>query len=238
MSEPERADRARRAPTPRRKRASADRRRGRCRRAGVAAGVAVERLVRAPPQARRPVRATSRSACSPTTRPSRSPPTTASSCTSRSWSRWRRTVKPTLVFVHGFCLDQGTFHFQRKALDERGKYRMVFYDQPGHGLSSSLTEGEYELPALGDALHDVIKATVPDGPIVLVGHSMGGMTIMAVRRTAPGAVLRTGRRRRAHRHLGRPDRRLPPVRPARPDHPRRPQRDGHRERGLPAHRRR
>ncbi len=96
------------------------------------------------------------------------------------------TAEPTVIFVHGFCLDQGTFHFQRKALDEAGKYRMVFYDQPGHGLSSSLTEGEYELPALGDALHDVIKATVPERKIVLIGHSMGGMTIMALAEQYPG----------------------------------------------------
>jgi hypothetical protein len=26
------------------------------------------------------------------------------------------TDRPTVVFVHGFCLDMGTFHFQRKAL--------------------------------------------------------------------------------------------------------------------------
>ncbi|MDI1460304.1 alpha/beta hydrolase [Catellatospora sp. KI3] len=86
---------------------------------------------------------------------------------------------PTLVFVHGFCLDQGTFHFQRQALDRLGEHRMVFYDQPGHGLSGTMPDGEYELPALGEALYDVIKSTVPTGPIVLVGHSMGGMAIMA-----------------------------------------------------------
>src|SRR5262245_56407509 len=40
-------------------------------------------------------------------------------------------TRPTVVFVHGFCLDQGTFHFQRKDLDAQGKYRLVFYDQPG-----------------------------------------------------------------------------------------------------------
>jgi pimeloyl-ACP methyl ester carboxylesterase len=87
--------------------------------------------------------------------------------------------KPTVVFVHGFCLDMGTFHFQREALAARGDYRMVFYDQPGHGRSGRLEQGEYELPALGETLRAVLDRTVPEGPIVLVGHSMGGMAMMA-----------------------------------------------------------
>jgi pimeloyl-ACP methyl ester carboxylesterase len=87
--------------------------------------------------------------------------------------------RPTVVFVHGFCLDMGTFYFQRKALSELGEHRMVFYDQPGHGRSSRLESGEYDIAALGESLAAVLDATVPDGPIVLVGHSMGGMTIMA-----------------------------------------------------------
>ncbi|HEX6685058.1 MAG TPA: alpha/beta hydrolase [Candidatus Limnocylindrales bacterium] len=95
------------------------------------------------------------------------------------------STKPTLVFVHGFCLDQGTFHFQRRFLDEQGEHRMVFYDQPGHGYSTSLAEGEYELPALSDALYDVLKAAVPSDDIVLIGHSMGGMTIMALAEQHP-----------------------------------------------------
>jgi pimeloyl-ACP methyl ester carboxylesterase len=88
-------------------------------------------------------------------------------------------VEPTIVFVHGFCLDMGTFYFQRRELARRGEYRMVFYDQPGHGRSGKLESGEYELPALGEALHAVLDGTVPEGPIVLVGHSMGGMSVMA-----------------------------------------------------------
>jgi pimeloyl-ACP methyl ester carboxylesterase len=85
----------------------------------------------------------------------------------------------TIVFVHGFCLDMGTFHFQRKALTQRGANHMIFYDQPGHGRSGRLESGEYELPALGETLRAVLDRTVPEGPLVLVGHSMGGMTIMA-----------------------------------------------------------
>ena len=89
------------------------------------------------------------------------------------------TGKPTIVFVHGFALDMGTFYFQRKALADLGEYRLVFYDQPGHGRSSRLKSGNYDITALGRSLAAVLDATVPDGRIILVGHSMGGMTIMA-----------------------------------------------------------
>jgi pimeloyl-ACP methyl ester carboxylesterase len=85
----------------------------------------------------------------------------------------------TVVFVHGFCLDMGTFHFQRKFLAQRGDFRMVLYDQPGHGRSGQLRAGEYALSRLGEALRVIIDKTAPDGKLVLVGHSMGGMTIMA-----------------------------------------------------------
>jgi pimeloyl-ACP methyl ester carboxylesterase len=89
------------------------------------------------------------------------------------------TTRPTLVFVHGFCLDMGTFHFQRKAIAELGEHRMICYDQPGHGRSGKLESGEYDLSRLGEALRAVIDKTVPEAPLVLIGHSMGGMTIMA-----------------------------------------------------------
>jgi pimeloyl-ACP methyl ester carboxylesterase len=97
-------------------------------------------------------------------------------------SRDNGEQRPTLVFVHGFCLDMGTYHFQRKGL---AGYRRVLFDQPGHGRSSRLRSGEYSIDALGHALRAVLDATCPVEPVVLIGHSMGGMSIMALAEQAP-----------------------------------------------------
>jgi pimeloyl-ACP methyl ester carboxylesterase len=93
----------------------------------------------------------------------------------------------TVVFVHGFCLDMGTWHFQRRALAERtgNTARLVFYDQPGHGRSAPAPSGDYSIDNLGADLAAVIAAVAPQGPLVLVGHSMGGMTIMALAEQQP-----------------------------------------------------
>jgi pimeloyl-ACP methyl ester carboxylesterase len=99
-----------------------------------------------------------------------------------------RAPDPTVVFVHGFCLDMGAFHFQRKELTRRGDWRAVYYDQPGHGRSGRGTAREYDLAGLGGALKAVLDETTPYGPVVLVGHSMGGMTVMALAERYPDYV--------------------------------------------------
>jgi pimeloyl-ACP methyl ester carboxylesterase len=93
-------------------------------------------------------------------------------------SRRRRREKPlTVVFSHGYALSLDSWHYQRKAL--RGRYRMVFWDQRGHGRSATGPHGGATIDQVGKDLGRVIEATAPEGPLVLVGHSMGGMTIMA-----------------------------------------------------------
>ena len=108
-----------------------------------------------------------------------------------SGPKWART---TVVFVHGFCLDMGTFHFQRTALTRVDGIRAVFYDQPGHGRSGRLPAGEYTLDMLALALRKVIEeCAAPDSRVVLVGHSMGGMAIMALAELAPDLFTPEGR---------------------------------------------
>ncbi|MCX4669290.1 alpha/beta hydrolase [Streptomyces sp. NBC_01381] len=89
----------------------------------------------------------------------------------------------TVVFSHGYCLSQDSWHFQRAAL--RGVVRCVYWDQRSHGRSgrgaAQLDDGKpVSIDQLGRDLKAVIDAAAPEGPLVLVGHSMGGMTTMAL----------------------------------------------------------
>jgi pimeloyl-ACP methyl ester carboxylesterase len=82
---------------------------------------------------------------------------------------------PQLVLSHGWVCTGRVWHEQVVALADR--YRLITYDQPGHGRTTSPESGHYGLDLLGDTLRAVIEATAP-GPLVLAGHSMGGMTLL------------------------------------------------------------
>ncbi|MFF9621996.1 alpha/beta fold hydrolase [Streptomyces griseosporeus] len=97
----------------------------------------------------------------------------------------------TVVFSHGYCLSQDSWHFQRAAL--RGVVRTVHWDQRSHGRSGrGAAQTRDRVPVtidqLGQDLKAVIDAAVPEGPIVLVGHSMGGMTMMALAARYPELI--------------------------------------------------
>ncbi len=88
----------------------------------------------------------------------------------------------TVVFVHGYALNLDCWHFQRAGY--RGLVRAVYYDQRSHGRSGRSTEGRATVEQLGKDLHQVLEH-VTDGPVVLVGHSMGGMSIIALAEEHP-----------------------------------------------------
>lgn len=93
----------------------------------------------------------------------------------------------TVLFAHGFCLRMGSFHFQRARLSEQWgtQVRMVFYDQRGHGQSGEASPDTYTVEQLGQDLESVLAVMAPRGPVVLVGHSMGGMTVLSHARQYP-----------------------------------------------------
>ncbi len=86
-------------------------------------------------------------------------------------------AEATVVFVHGYALNLDCWHFQRAFF--RGKRRMVLVDLRSHGRSQRSPHEHATIDQLGHDLASVIEELVPRGPIVLVGHSMGGMALMA-----------------------------------------------------------
>ncbi|MDE9367189.1 alpha/beta hydrolase [Luteipulveratus sp. YIM 133132] len=86
--------------------------------------------------------------------------------------------RTTVVLTHGYTLNLTGWVFQRRALREAG-YRIVLWDHRGHGRSEEGEDSSYEVGQLGDDLAAVIRETTPEGEIVLIGHSMGGMAVMA-----------------------------------------------------------
>ena len=89
----------------------------------------------------------------------------------------------TVVLTHGFTARLREFEPQVEALRDRA--RLVLWDQRGHGRSSWTRLTEATIDRTGRDLGEVLDATVPAGPVVLAGHSLGGMSIMALARQRP-----------------------------------------------------
>lgn len=102
-------------------------------------------------------------------------------------ARGGRRPELTVVLVHGFALDRRCWHFQRRALPELADpvVRLVLYDQRSHGGSERASRASCTIAQLGADLGAVLRALAPEGPLVLVGHSMGGMAIMALAEREP-----------------------------------------------------
>ncbi|MEU9890264.1 alpha/beta hydrolase [Sphaerisporangium sp. NPDC051011] len=88
----------------------------------------------------------------------------------------------TVVLCHGYTLNLDSWHYQRR--DLRRTHRVVLWDQRCHGRSTRTPAEDCTIDRLGADLAEVLKTLVP-GPCVLVGHSMGGMTVMALADSHP-----------------------------------------------------
>ncbi|AMY17638.1 MULTISPECIES: alpha/beta fold hydrolase [Nocardiaceae] len=100
-----------------------------------------------------------------------------------------------IVLSHGWTCSADFWAPQINDLAD--KYRVVVYDQRGHGRSEVGTR-PLDPDVLGDDLAAVLAATVrPGAPAVIAGHSMGGMSVMSwasryptqVRERAKGILL-------------------------------------------------
>lgn len=91
---------------------------------------------------------------------------------------------PTVVFAHGWTLSHRSWLPVVRALAAQPDApRMVLWDQRGHGESTfaagKRTAKGQTVRALGEDLAQVLTLVPEESRIVLAGHSMGGMTVMA-----------------------------------------------------------
>ncbi|MFF8476935.1 alpha/beta fold hydrolase [Streptomyces sp. NPDC015414] len=92
----------------------------------------------------------------------------------REWGTGERVA----VLIHGIMSDHRTWRRVAPVLAARG-YRVIGVDLRGHGASG---RGEYG----ADSWADDLVETLPDGPEVAIGHSLGALALaLAVERLAP-----------------------------------------------------
>lgn len=89
----------------------------------------------------------------------------------------------SVLLCHGYALSSDSLVFQRAAL--QGRARVISYDQRSHGKSGRGEHATHTVEQLGRDLGAVIDEVAALGPLMLVGHSMGGMTIMALAQQRP-----------------------------------------------------
>ena len=89
-----------------------------------------------------------------------------------------------LVFVHGFPLSRGTWQSQVDAL--RSSNRVIAPDLRGFGESDS-GSGPIAMTQYAADVHALLQHC-GTGPVVLIGHSMGGYVALAFARQFPGML--------------------------------------------------
>lgn len=92
----------------------------------------------------------------------------------------------TFVLVHGYTQGGALWAGQvRDLLAARGDLKVVVYDHRGHGRSGRTTRPAASIEQLGRDLAHVLDAVAPRGPVLVGGHSMGGMTVLALAEQYP-----------------------------------------------------
>lgn len=84
---------------------------------------------------------------------------------------------PTLVLCHGLVFGSIASWYFSIAPDLAEHFRVVLYDQRGHG-KSTITDTGYSIPSLAEDLDAVLDHYSPEAPVLLLGHSYGALVAL------------------------------------------------------------
>jgi pimeloyl-ACP methyl ester carboxylesterase len=89
----------------------------------------------------------------------------------------------TLLFTHDWGLDSRAWHYVKRELGET--CRLVLWDLPGHGKSNGPSDSNYSVAKMAEGLEAVLTTAAENGPVILVGHGIGGMILQTFCRIFP-----------------------------------------------------
>lgn len=93
-----------------------------------------------------------------------------------------REGAPAIVLTHGWGLNSTAWFYAKRDLASR--FRLIVWDEPGLGLSTRPANRDYSLEKLARDLHAVLDAAGGE-PVILLGHSIGGMIVLTFCRLFP-----------------------------------------------------
>ncbi|HYG95158.1 MAG TPA: alpha/beta hydrolase [Nocardioides sp.] len=98
----------------------------------------------------------------------------------------------SVLLSHCWTADESDWHYQVHDLLVRygHRVRIVTWDHRGHGKSDLAAERDCTIPNLARDLGRVADEFAPNGPVVLAGHSVGGMALTAIPEERPDLLPR------------------------------------------------
>lgn len=97
---------------------------------------------------------------------------------------------PVLIATHGWGLDSTIWHYLKRDLAaQRAKspHQLIVWDLPGAGRSKAPSLKQVSLTSFARDLDALIQGVSPR-PVILLGHSIGGMTIQTLARDLPQTI--------------------------------------------------
>lgn len=90
---------------------------------------------------------------------------------------------PPIILVHGWAMDSTIWFYAKRDLGKT--FRVISWDLPGMGKSKPARPSAIGLSEFAQDLRSVM-ALAGNRKVILVGHSIGGMTIQTLARDDPG----------------------------------------------------